>query len=391
MTKKNILFLGSAINPNEKIKAGYSIAANKMQLNILEQFSLYKNLKVDALTIYPIAPFPRNVIYSKSKKLKLTDKVTSHSIGFINLPIIKQIIQGLTIYFYARKYIKKNPDSILLTYNSSMQIGIPARILKKIYKKYVILLADPPIDYVTNRKKLYGYVMKVYNKLALIGINSCDMFVVINKKLIDSYSLKGRSILIEGGINPNDFNLTVTKSYEEKIIIYSGALTFYSGILNLIHAMNYLVDEKIKLYIYGRGNLEKRVSDYAHASDKVYFKGNLSNDKILEIQQRAWLLVNPRVVNDPISQLTFPSKILEYMMSGVPVLTTRLNGFTSEYSDKLFFSDGDDVSSIANAINNLTFLNEKDLNEKALMARKFVLENKNWKVQTEKIYEFILG
>ena len=42
-----------------------------------------------------------------------------------------------------------------------------------------------------------------------------------------------------------------------------------------------------------------------------------------------------RVVNDPIAQVTFPSKTFEYLLSGTPVLSTRLNGYTHEYDEAI--------------------------------------------------------
>lgn len=390
---QTVLFLGYAINPNVKQKpSGYFVAGNKMQVNILEQLSLYKNLKINAITVYPIAAFPKDCIYNKSQNINLTANVTSRSISFINIPVLKQLHQILSVYFYALKYMKNHPKSIILTYNLSPQIGIPAKWLSNKSKNVVALLADPPIDVDPTRKVFSRFIRIIFNKLAVLGINACNRFVVINKKLVSYYSLKGRSIVVEGGINPRDFHIGEANisSYEEKIILYTGSLTFYSGILSLIEAMEQVTDENIKLHIYGKGNLEKKVLDHAQKSNRIYFGGELPNDEILKIQQKAWLLVNPRIIDDPISQLTFPSKILEYMMSGVPVLTTRLNGFTDEYDTKLYFSDGDDSTSISSAINRLALLKDKDLKETALNARTFVIENKNWKKQTKKIYNFLI-
>ena len=94
-------------------------------------------------------------------------------------------------------------------------------------------------------------------------------------------------------------------------------------------------------------------------------------------------------MEDPIARVTFPSKIFEYMISGTPVLTTKLNGFTEEYYDKMFFVDENSPSVLAEKISELAKMDGKELQIKAAEARKFVMEKKNWQCQTEKIYRFL--
>ena len=123
--------------------------------------------------------------------------------------------------------------------------------------------------------------------------------------------------------------------------------------------------------------------------NNVRYWGKVDNNSMKRIQREAYLLINPRPVENLISKVTFPSKIFEYMVSGTPVLTTRLNGFTEEYYDKMFFVENNEPNQLAGKINEVMGLPRSVLRKKALLARQFVLENKTWEKQCNKIYEFI--
>ena len=77
------------------------------------------------------------------------------------------------------------------------------------------------------------------------------------------------------------------------------------------------------------------------------------------------------------------------MMSGTPVLTTKLNGFTDEYLDTMFFIADNSPQAIESAVRVILNLDEIQLKEQAQKAYDLVTVKKNWYVQTQRIYEFI--
>ena len=54
--------------------------------------------------------------------------------------------------------------------------------------------------------------------------------------------------------------------------------------------------------------------------------GCVTNDEIVRLQCEATLLVNPRPSDKEFCKYSFPSKTIEYMASGTPVLMTKLPG-----------------------------------------------------------------
>lgn len=387
----NIIFLGYAI---EKVEAshlyGASVAGNKMQINVLKELSKYKKLKLNSVTVYPVAAYPRGKIYIKKERICLFPNFYSKKISFLNLPIIKQLFQSISVYQEGRKIIKKNKNRVILTFNMFPVIGLPAVLLKKRYGcKIVSILADLPIDDTLNRKKVGVFFRMIFDLLTKYLIKKCDKLIVLNENAIKEFAPNIDNIVIEGGIDDEDVTKLVTYEKKKKIILYSGALVWYSGILNLVEAMKYVIDDDAILHIYGGGQLANQIKEITNKRSNVIYQGKVDNERMKILQQEAYILVNPRPITDPISKVTFPSKIFEYMLSGSVVLTTRLNGFTPEYENKVFFVDSNEPDVLGEKINEILKISYEELKEFGLNARNFVIENKSWDRQCNKIVEFL--
>jgi len=79
---------------------------------------------------------------------------------------------------------------------------------------------------------------------------------------------------------------------------------------------------------------------------------------------------------------------MEYMVSGTPVLTTRLPGIPKDYYDYIYIIDGNEKKDITNALKETLSLSREELHKKGLSAKKFVLENKNNITQAKRILDF---
>lgn len=387
-----ILFLGYAVGMEEaKDLTGVSIAGNKMQLNVLWNLKQYAE-EMESITIYPVAVFPKDKkMFIKEKEIDLGNNMKSRVVPFLNIPFIKQISQIISMYYVTRKYIKKSPDTIVLAFNMYPQIGTPARWLKKKYHcKIVSLLADLPIDDDYGRKGLAKLLRTVFDGQTKRNILEADKVIVLNKYARELFAPNIPYLVVDGGINLSEFDCSSDRlQYEnrEKNIVYCGSLAGYSGVKELVKCLEKVKDQSIVLDIYGKGTLEGYIN--SKKSERIRYHGSVTNQEMLQIQKSAWLLVNPRPVDDLIAQVTFPSKIFEYMMSGTPVLTTKLNGFSEAYEGKVFFANNNSTDELAKCINEISKLSNEELKKIAKDAKDFLMKEKTWEKQTEKIASFI--
>ena len=108
-------------------------------------------------------------------------------------------------------------------------------------------------------------------------------------------------------------------------------------------------------------------------------------------QMQATLLVNPRPTKQQFTKYSFPSKNIEYMASGTPMLTTILPGMPKEYYDYVFLIKDESVNGLCEAISDVLALPTKEIELKGKIAKEFIMKNKNEKVQAKKILEFLEG
>ena len=105
--------------------------------------------------------------------------------------------------------------------------------------------------------------------------------------------------------------------------------------------------------------------------------------------KNADLLVSPRLPDDFTTRYTFPSKVLEYITSGTPVLSNKLPGIPVEYDDLINFTQTSNSDEWARMITNIVCDETLFFKQKANNALKSVKKNKTWDCQSEKIYNFI--
>lgn len=99
--------------------------------------------------------------------------------------------------------------------------------------------------------------------------------------------------------------------------------------------------------------------------------------------------MNPRKGDEEFTKYSFPSKIMEYMMSGRPVLCFKLPGMPEEYDAYLNYFKGTSPEQMAEEILRLCTAGEDYLNQQGEKARAFVLNHKNSRVQTQKMIRMI--
>lgn len=385
------------MNPEEANRiSGASVAGNKMQWNVVKNLAQYEDIEMTCVTISPLAAFPKEKkIFQKRQEEELINGVKSIRIGFSNLPVIKQFWQIFSTYIAAKKVVKEINADILFTFNLFPQIGIPMRWLKKKFPhlETVCLLADLPIDDNTNRKGFSVFLRKVFERSTWKSMLLCGKYIVLNKHVIEKYLSGKPYIVIDGGVDESDikrYEKPVQKKKEHNVL-FCGALTEYNGILSLIDAMEYLRDTDIVLDIYGGGYLEECVVEASKKNSKIRYHGRISNQEVMQKQREAWLLINPRIVDDPITQVTFPSKTFEYMLSGTPVLSTRLNGYEKEYDDHMYWIEDLSANALANTIANICNIEIKEYKNMGERAKSMIVTKKSWIQQCSRIHEFLIG
>jgi len=392
-TSKEILFIGFTINENEcNQHMGPAVSANRMQLGLLEELKKAYGDSLSIITILPIATFPTEKnIYIKYSRIKILSHTYAIRVPFVNILFLKQLSQFHSVFFYTLVLILKRRIDTIITYNAHFETAKPALLAAKITKcKVVGLIADVittvPSHYTFFKRILRKWEIKSYRKT----IPEFDGLIVLNKKVIDTFAPSLPYVLMDGGIRTSEIDSVILNKAPkvENRILYTGALEHYNGIEELIEAFGEVENKNLKLVICGTGKLKEYVKKKSFEHENISYLGIIDNKSARKLQEMSGLLINTRPVNLYATQLTFPSKLIEYMLSGTPVLTTLLNGITEDYHPYLYFC-GQTPSEITKEINYVMSLPADTRNEKGKRAREFILNNKTYGNHAKRIIPFI--
>ena len=144
-----------------------------------------------------------------------------------------------------------------------------------------------------------------------------------------------------------------------------------------------------QLHIYGFGDFAPELEKITQEDARIQYKGRVGRAEILEKEREAALLVNVRNPRDDYTAYSFPSKTIEYMSSGTPLLTSRLPGIPPEYFDYCYSIAGNDVSEIKTALERIMGEPDETRREMGQRAKSFIRENKTAFKQAERVLDFI--
>ena len=229
-------------------------------------------------------------------------------------------------------------------------------------------------------------------RICMTYIRHCTHFVLLTRQMNDIVNPMNRPYLImEGLVDANiKHNDTIVPKDPKRIALYAGGLKEGYGLRLLVEGFIKADVKDSELWVYGYGPFVEDLHKYELNDSRVKYLGIRPNAEIVDAEKRATLLINPRPTYEEITCYSFPSKNMEYMVSGTPLLTTVLPGMPEEYHNYVYlFNQGETVDGYSDVIKRVLSLPDEDLKQKGKDARLWVLENKNNIKQAGRIISFI--
>lgn len=88
----------------------------------------------------------------------------------------------------------------------------------------------------------------------------------------------------------------------------------------------------------------------AKTYSNIIYHGRFNSDRTKEILDQADLLINPRILDPYIENFTFPSKLVDYVISGKNVLSSKFKTLPKEYENFLYLMDSVSKESICSSV-----------------------------------------
>lgn len=385
---QNVLYLGYAL-PNDFMQRIFlkdtlpSIQTHKFGWSLIrvlsKKFNTINIISMVACQNYTITKIPYFNYFKFSHPYG-----AGVNIPYLNITYVKNLSKFLSIFLYIIPYLfNKQKNACAVIHGISMPyliIGIFLRLFG--YKVLTIATDIPGVILNTDSK-----ILKVAKKINLFLIKkifcfATDTVLALSENLIRNLNFNKKYYIVPGlldslavenaasKISKNEINL----SSKTITFAYAGGLNYEYGVQSLIEGFNLLDIENVELHLYGGGEMLEYVKSSASSNTKIKFFGFVDNLTLLKKLANVDLLINPRKINTIISENSFPSKLIEYICLGVPVATTKITSLPSELSEYLVLIDGDDASSIKDALMNFINYSSVDRQLIGLKARDFLLE-----------------
>lgn len=305
-----------------------------------------------------------------------------HYIPAIRNPAVKLLCVAAGTFFGTLRYAKKDSAVVVDCLNRTAALfGLLAARVRGC--RCVGIVTDLP-------DMLEGG--RFSKKIANFVIRHCTDYVLLTQAMNERLNPEGKPcVILEGhadiamGRRPN---LPENKT-KPRVCLYAGGVSRQYGLENLVEGFRMADIPNAQLHIYGPGDYVEDLKRIAAEDPRVVYGGMLMNREIVEKELEATLLVNPRPTHEEFVKYSFPSKTMEYMASGTPVLTTVLPGMPREYHPYVYLIEEETAEGIARSLRQVLSQPKEALHEKGMAARNFILTEKNNVVQAKKILELL--
>lgn len=370
-------------------------AAQKFHRLLTKGFAMNnEQCSIETLSTLPVVPSNHkrkiwNLTSETIKGLKFS------YIPFINLPYIKNA--GIFCYTFLKVFLrtllihKKNKVVICDVLNLTVALASfwATRLTNT---TCIAIVTDLPGLMVTGSSDIDNTTPSLYHKIVSTMMTGFDRYILLTEQMNPVVNPKGKPYLIMEGLVDLEMEKSTNileRKNSKKTLIYAGGLYAKYGVKNLIEAFMLLDDQNTELHLYGSGELVEEMDTYLQKDPRIHFKGMVPNKIVVQDQLAATLLINPRPTNEEFTKFSFPSKNMEYMVSGTPMITTKLPGMPKEYYPYVFLFEGESVEGMKNSLKNLLSKSKEELHQFGQEAKKFVLTNKNNRIQSKRILHFL--
>lgn len=352
---------------------------------------LIRGLAANGASLYCLSGLPVNRAVTARRLVREPDEreenVHYHYITTLNLPGLRQLMIFFGTLFGVLR-AKKDAETVAVCdcLNIANALGMTlAAKLRRI----------PVVSVVTDLPELSRGSARL-RKLNGRLLRRADAFVFLTEAMNRRVNPDGKpAIVMEGHVDADAPVPDPQTAYEAqtgvKAVLYAGSTAREYGIETLVSGFLQADVPNAALHVYGKGDYTEALQELARQHPSVCCKGVVPNSEVVAEEQRVSLLVNPRPTAPEFTRYSFPSKNMEYMLSGTPLLTTRLPGMPVEYYPYVYLLEDETPAGVAAKLREILMLPLAQRQQKGAAARRFVLENKTNVAQARRLLAFLRG
>lgn len=342
-------------------------------------------IEVRLVVAEPLLTFPHSRRILVRGRTFTEGGVEGVSLTFANLPVLKH----LTRYLNARRALRTQGgsfDVILVhgVHSAFLWAAVHAGRHKGI--PVVPILTDAP----GLRNHMDGRISALLKRLdrwiVRQALSRCAGVVSLAPTLAQQLA-PGLPVYLMEGIATDWAVEAITSREDDLIVTYAGRLDDAYGVGDLLESVD-LAEERWTLWVAGAGPAQQRVESVARTHTRVRYLGRLQPSQMASLYARTDILINPRPPETDLAANSFPSKLLEYMATGVCVVTTPLPNLPDDYRDHVQLTEGGPVG-LARSVDELVRWSPAERSEHGRAAREFILSTRGVEARGKDLRDFL--
>lgn len=351
------------------------------------------SVEVNLLSSVPATSYPGNPRVLFRGGSFSARGLAGSALPFVNVIVLKHFTRLLSCLTVGTRALRMAKPQVLLVHgvhSPYLIFAVLARGLARV--RSVVVLTDPPGVPVDGDSTLASLLKRLDVNLVRWALRRVDGVVALTGPLATDLAAGTPALIMEGIFAEPTGAPTLPSerpASDGTTVMYAGGLLPGYGVDRLLEAFRWLEAPAARLAVFGKGPLSDAVSRL-HAQDaRVQEPRFVDRLQIREACYSADLLVQPRPTGEAFVPYSFPSKLLDYMASGTPVLSTRLSGIPGEYEPYLYWIEDDSAAGIAEALRAVLALPESERRRKGRDAARFVRETRDASSQGARIRAFL--
>lgn len=241
---------------------------------------------------------------------------------------------------------KTDGRKLIVVYSAHEPFLEAAIYAKKLNPQIKICYVVPDLPQYMNLDANRSFIYDFFKKIDILRMNRyikyVDSFVLLTEHMKEIINVGNRpSMIVEGIVDGIDeiSETSVDKCGNEKYLVYTGKMNEKFGVKDLVNAFRNMRNNDYRLVLCGSGDCDSYIEEAACSDKRIMYLGQVTPEKAREWQEKADVLVNPRSNNEEYTKYSFPSKNIEYLLTGNPVVAYKLDGMGEEYINFIYIID----------------------------------------------------
>ncbi|MBK0348160.1 glycosyltransferase [Aerococcaceae bacterium zg-ZJ1578] len=398
-----IIFLGPIYNPEEEFKlidenpGGIGIASNILQLNLISSLSNEKSTDVKVFANLPVGNFPNNsnkVFYnSNTYQFKGTTFLETKT---INLPFIKHKYRYLQLKKMIEEEILNQQELPIIVFYDLFKVYLDLSIwVKKLYPQIKTVFIVP--DLIGNLRnsddysRLKNIYLKFHTRNYFNTLSKQSGLILISEYMNEIINSERTVPFLElnGVVNSLEEKPQYFFNKEKRVFMYAGNLSNQYNVKLMVESFVAMKNYNIELIICGVGQLSEWISQVSQQNSNIRFYGYVDKQKVKELEKNVDVIINPRSNNGSYTKYSFPSKNLESLLSGKPVVCFKLPPYKNKFDEVFDYIDDLSIEGFHKKINKYINLTAAELEAIGRNNYKFVVENFGLRNTQKKLLDFL--